>query len=131
MSTLRIGVCVKIIDVLFVETKESGETTQLMIETMVVGAMAERLLGSLTGNNNMHVNYMQLQRPVASDSNLTLFIIYYMDTPLDIFAQDGWQELDASSRRSSEMMRNWRGLCPAVDCSGLMMMLMMMDMPYM
>jgi hypothetical protein len=23
-----------------------------------------------------------------------------------------------SSQRSSEMARNWRGLCPAVDCSG-------------
>jgi hypothetical protein len=40
------------------------------------------------------------------------------------FAQDGWRELDASSRRSSEMVSNWRGLCPAVDCSGLMMMMM-------
>jgi hypothetical protein len=36
--------------------------------------------------------------------------------------QDGWQELDASSRRSSEMVKSWRGLCPAMDCSGLMMM---------
>jgi hypothetical protein len=27
------------------------------------------------------------------------------------FAQDGWQELDASSRRLSEMARSWRGLC--------------------
>jgi hypothetical protein len=41
------------------------------------------------------------------------------------FAQDGWQELDASSRRSSEVARHWRGLCPAVDCSRLMMMMMM------
>jgi hypothetical protein len=30
------------------------------------------------------------------------------------------------SRRSSEMASNWRGLCPAVDCSGLMIMMMMM-----
>jgi hypothetical protein len=28
------------------------------------------------------------------------------------------------SRRSSEMARTWRGLCPAVDCSGRMMMMM-------
>jgi hypothetical protein len=35
------------------------------------------------------------------------------------FAQDSWQELDASSRRSSEMARDWRGLCPAVDCGRL------------
>jgi hypothetical protein len=40
------------------------------------------------------------------------------------FAQDGWQELDAFSRRSSEMARDWRGLCPAVDCSRLMMMML-------
>jgi hypothetical protein len=33
-------------------------------------------------------------------------------------------ELEASSRRSSEMARNWRGICPAVDCSGLVMMMM-------
>jgi hypothetical protein len=33
--------------------------------------------------------------------------------------QEGWQELDASSRRSNKMARNWRDLCPAVDCSGL------------
>jgi hypothetical protein len=33
------------------------------------------------------------------------------------------EELDASSRRSSEMARNWRGLCPSVDCRGLMMMM--------
>jgi hypothetical protein len=33
------------------------------------------------------------------------------------FAQDGWQELDASSRRPSEMARSWRGLCRAVDCN--------------
>jgi hypothetical protein len=32
------------------------------------------------------------------------------------FAQNGWQEMDASSRRSSEMVKHWRGLCPAVDC---------------
>jgi hypothetical protein len=37
--------------------------------------------------------------------------------------QDGWQELDASSRGSSEMARDWRGQCPAVDYSGLMMMM--------
>jgi hypothetical protein len=30
--------------------------------------------------------------------------------------------MDASSRRPSEMARSWRGLCPAVDCSGMMMM---------
>jgi hypothetical protein len=36
----------------------------------------------------------------------------------------GRLEMDASSRRSSEMARNWRGLCPAVDCNGLMMMMM-------
>jgi hypothetical protein len=30
----------------------------------------------------------------------------------------------SSSQRSSEMARNWRGLCPAVHCSGLMMMMM-------
>jgi hypothetical protein len=41
------------------------------------------------------------------------------------FAQDGWRELDTSSRRSSEMAGYWRGLCPAVDCSRLMMMMMM------
>jgi hypothetical protein len=40
--------------------------------------------------------------------------------------QDGWQELDASSRRSRVMARSWRGLCPAMDCSGLMTMMMMM-----
>jgi hypothetical protein len=34
-----------------------------------------------------------------------------------------WQEMDASSRGSSEMARNWRDLCPAVDCSGRMMMM--------
>jgi hypothetical protein len=39
------------------------------------------------------------------------------------FTQDGWWELDASSRRSSEMASNWRRLCPAVGCSGLMMMM--------
>jgi hypothetical protein len=39
-----------------------------------------------------------------------------LDFPL---LASGWQELDASSRRSSEMARNWRDLCPAVDCSGL------------
>jgi hypothetical protein len=39
-----------------------------------------------------------------------------------LFTQDGLQELDASSR-SSEVARSWRGLCPAVDCSGLMMMM--------
>jgi hypothetical protein len=33
-------------------------------------------------------------------------------------------ELDASSRRSSEMARSWRGLCPVVDFSGQMMMMM-------
>jgi hypothetical protein len=38
--------------------------------------------------------------------------------------QDGWQELDPSIRRSSEMARDWRGLWPAVDCSRLMMMMM-------
>jgi hypothetical protein len=43
------------------------------------------------------------------------------------FAQDGCRELDASSRRTSEMARDWRGLCPAVDCSRLMMMIMMMN----
>jgi hypothetical protein len=32
-----------------------------------------------------------------------------------------WWELDASSRRSREIS-NWRGLCPAVECVGLMMM---------
>jgi hypothetical protein len=32
-----------------------------------------------------------------------------------------WQELDASSRRSSEMARDWRGLWPAWDCGRLMM----------
>jgi hypothetical protein len=36
----------------------------------------------------------------------------------------GWQELDASSPRSSEMARDMRGLCPAMDYSGLMMMMM-------
>jgi hypothetical protein len=36
---------------------------------------------------------------------------------------DGWQELDASSRRSNKMAKNWRDLCPAVECSGLMMMM--------
>jgi hypothetical protein len=30
--------------------------------------------------------------------------------------------LDASSRRSSEMASDWRSLCPAVDCGGLVMM---------
>jgi hypothetical protein len=39
--------------------------------------------------------------------------------------QDAWQELDPSSQRSNEMARSWRGLCPAVDCSGLMMMMNM------
>jgi hypothetical protein len=39
------------------------------------------------------------------------------------FAQDSWQKLDASSRRSSEMARDWRGLWQAVDCSGRMMMM--------
>jgi hypothetical protein len=39
------------------------------------------------------------------------------------FARDGWQELDASGRRASEIARNWRGFCPAVDCTGLMMMM--------
>jgi hypothetical protein len=33
------------------------------------------------------------------------------------------QELDASSRKSSEMARDWRALCPAVDCGRLMMMI--------
>jgi hypothetical protein len=28
------------------------------------------------------------------------------------------------SRRSSEMAKHWRGLCPAVDCGRLMMMMM-------
>jgi hypothetical protein len=41
-------------------------------------------------------------------------------------AQDGWQELNVSSRKSSEMARNWRALRPAVDCSELMIMMMMM-----
>jgi hypothetical protein len=27
-----------------------------------------------------------------------------------------------------EMARSWRGLCPAVDCDRLMMMMMMKDM---
>jgi hypothetical protein len=40
-------------------------------------------------------------------------------------APDGWQELDASSRGSSEMAGYWKGLCPALDCDGLMMMMMM------
>jgi hypothetical protein len=35
-----------------------------------------------------------------------------------------WQELDASSRRSSEMAKSRRGVCPAVDCSALMMIIM-------
>jgi hypothetical protein len=35
------------------------------------------------------------------------------------------QELETSSRRSSAMARYWRGLCPAVGCSRLMMMMMM------
>jgi hypothetical protein len=35
----------------------------------------------------------------------------------------GW--MDASSRGSSKIARNWRGLCPAVNCTGLMMMMMM------
>jgi hypothetical protein len=34
--------------------------------------------------------------------------------------QARWSD-DASSRRSSEMARHWRGICPAVDCSRLMM----------
>jgi hypothetical protein len=34
------------------------------------------------------------------------------------------RELNASSRRSSEMVSNWGGLCAAEDCSGLMMMMM-------
>jgi hypothetical protein len=29
-----------------------------------------------------------------------------------------------SGQRSSDSARNWRGLCPAVDCSRLMMMMM-------
>jgi hypothetical protein len=37
---------------------------------------------------------------------------------------DGWQELNASSRRLSEMA-SWRGLCLVVDCSGLMIIMMM------
>jgi hypothetical protein len=44
------------------------------------------------------------------------------------FAQDGWQELDASSRRSSEMARHWRCLCPAVECNRLMMIVIMIIM---
>jgi hypothetical protein len=32
-------------------------------------------------------------------------------------------ELDTNSRGSSEMARNWRGPCPAVDCSGLVMIM--------
>jgi uncharacterized protein YfbU (UPF0304 family) len=39
--------------------------------------------------------------------------------------QDGWRELDATSRRLSKVASNWRGLCPAVDCGRLMMMMMM------
>jgi hypothetical protein len=42
------------------------------------------------------------------------------------FAQNGWQELYVSSRRASKMARNWRGLGPAEECSGLKMMMMMM-----
>jgi hypothetical protein len=38
----------------------------------------------------------------------------------------GQLELDASSRGSSEMARNWIGLCPAVDYRGLMMMMITM-----
>jgi hypothetical protein len=34
-------------------------------------------------------------------------------------------ELDASSRRSSEMASIWRSLYPVVDCSGLMLMMML------
>jgi hypothetical protein len=33
------------------------------------------------------------------------------------FAHDSWLELNACSRRSSEMTSNWRGLYPAVDCA--------------
>jgi hypothetical protein len=36
------------------------------------------------------------------------------------------REQDTSSRRSSEMARHWRGLCSAVDCGRLMMMMMLM-----
>jgi hypothetical protein len=32
-------------------------------------------------------------------------------------------ELDASTRRSSEMARDWKGLCPTVDCGRLMIMM--------
>lgn len=37
----------------------------------------------------------------------------------------GWQELDARGRKSISVACTWGGLCPAVDCDGLMMMMMM------
>jgi hypothetical protein len=43
--------------------------------------------------------------------------------------QDGWQELDASCRKSSVMVRSWRGLCLAVDCSRLLMMIAKISVP--
>jgi hypothetical protein len=43
---------------------------------------------------------------------------------LGFIAVPAGQKLDASSRRSSEMARSWRALCPAVDYSELMMMMM-------
>jgi hypothetical protein len=33
--------------------------------------------------------------------------------------------MDASSRKSRKMARSWIGLCPAVDCNGLIIMMLM------
>jgi hypothetical protein len=38
--------------------------------------------------------------------------------------------IDLFRRKSSEMARHWRGLCPAVDCNRMMMMMVDVLVPY-
>jgi hypothetical protein len=60
----------------------------------------------------------------SSEERVSVNVVYDALRPGGVICA-GRKELNASSRRWREMARSWRRLCPAVDCSGLMMTMML------